>query len=233
MKMPRKAVRGSIVGAVVAALLTGPFVAWQAAQGGESTRASALAPRGIVVVGDSISARYDDSVGSEDQAWWSFVGRHFDAPVTTFAQSGSGYLRPGLACTGDRFVDRPDVYAGGVAPSIVFVEGGRNDWAVCRGGRFVPSTDTEVRHAVDDYLDVLQTYLPRSTRIIVLGPPWGPLAPTTGLRITSVVRAAAAAHDVEFIDTTGTLTRAHVLDGVHPNRAGSRAIAVKVIRALT
>jgi lysophospholipase L1-like esterase len=223
--------RRSVVVALLLALVAGPFVAWQGAEGEQTRGVSALAPHGIVVVGDSITARYNDKPGDDEQAWWSVMGRHFDADVRTHAQSGSGYLRPGHRCEGDRFIDRSDAFTG-QAPSIVLVEGGRNDWARCVDGVFVPSTDAEVRHAVDTYLDVLQTYLPSTTRIIVVGPPWGPLDRTEGRRVTAIIRSEAAAHDVEFISTAGALTSDRVVDGVHPNRAGSLAIARRVIRGL-
>jgi lysophospholipase L1-like esterase len=225
------ATRRSIVVAFVLALVAGPFVAWQGAQGDQTRPVSTLAPHGIVVVGDSITARYNDTPGDADQGWWSVTARRFDADVRTYAQSGSGYLRPGHRCTGDRFIDRPRAFTGD-APSILIVEGGRNDWARCVDGAFVPSTDAEVRHAVDTYLDVLQTYLPPTTRIIVVGPPWGPLDRDEGRRVTAVIRSEAHAHGIQFIATGGALTRDRVVDGVHPNRAGSLAIARRVIRAL-
>jgi lysophospholipase L1-like esterase len=230
MIMPRATTRRSVAIALVIATIVAPFMAWQGAQGGEKHALSTLAPRGIVVVGDSISARYDDQVGGQQQAWWSITGRRFNANVRTYAQSGSGYLRPGLLCTGDRFIDRTPAYAGD-APSILIVEGGRNDWARCVDGSFVQSTDAEVRHAVDTYLDVLQRWLPRSTRVIVLGPP-GPFDRANGRRVTAIVQAEAKAHGMQFISTTGALTASRVIDGVHPNRAGSVAIARKVIAAL-
>jgi lysophospholipase L1-like esterase len=223
--------RRSIVVAFVLALVVGPFVAWQGAQGDQTRPVSTLAPHGIVVVGDSITARYNDTPGDADQGWWSVTARRFDADVRTYAQSGSGYLRPGHRCTGDRFIDRPRAFTGD-APSILIVEGGRNDWARCVDGAFVPSTDAEVRHAVDTYLDVLQTYLPPTTRIIVVGPPWGPLDRAEGRRVTGVIRSEAQAHGIQFIATGGALTSDRVVDGVHPNRAGSLAIARRVIRAL-
>jgi lysophospholipase L1-like esterase len=223
--------RRSVVIAFVLALLAGPFIAWQGAQGDQTREVSALAPDGIVVVGDSITARYNDEPGHADEGWWSVTARRFDADVRTYAQSGSGYLRPGHRCSGNRFIDRAPAFTG-EAPSILLVEGGRNDWARCVDGVFVPSTDAEVRHAVDTYLDVLQTYLPATTRIIVLGPPWGPLDRAEGRRVTAIIESEARAHDVEFISTAGSLTSARVVDGVHPNRDGSLAIARRVIRAL-
>ena len=209
-------------------LLLGPYSAWQGAEGGT---VSDVAPDGIVVVGDSITARYNDTPGDAVQCWWSVTARRFDAKVRTYAQSGSGYLRPGHRCTGDRFVDRPRAFTGD-APSILIVEGGRNDWARCVDGAFVQSTDAEVRHAVATYLDVLQTYLPATTRIVVVGPPWGPLDRAEGRRVTAVIRSEARAHGIQYIGTGGALTSDRVVDGVHPNRAGSLAIARRVIRGL-
>ncbi|MET0819816.1 MAG: SGNH/GDSL hydrolase family protein [Aeromicrobium sp.] len=231
MRTPRRSTHRSAVVALVLALLIGPFVAWQSAQGGQAQPVSRLAPQGIVVVGDSISARYNDRPGDASQAWWSITGRHFDADVRTYAQSGSGYLRPGHRCTGNRFIDRPDAFTG-AAPSILIVEGGRNDWARCVRGVFQTSTDAEVQHAVGTYLDVLKTYLPSSTRIVVLGPPWGPLDRSDGVRVTRIVAAQARLHGLQFVSTRGALTADRVLDGIHPNRAGSLAIARRVIRAL-
>ncbi len=111
-------------------LCSAPFLAGSA-NGGEPSADSAVAPRGIVVVGDSITARYNDKPGDAMQGWWSIVGRHYDAKVTTYAQSGSGYLRPGQLCTGNRFIDRQQAFTG-EAPSLFIIEGGRNDWADVR-----------------------------------------------------------------------------------------------------
>ncbi len=231
MTLRRATARRSVALAILAALLIAPFIAWQGATGDERVTVSPLAPRGIVVVGDSITARYNDEPGDEKQGWWSMTGDHFDAKVTRYAQSGSGYLRPGLACTGNTFIDRPEAYAG-PAPSLLIIEGGRNDWATCEDGNFIPATDDAIEHAVDRYLDTLQTFLPESTRIIVLGPPWGPHDPANQVRVTAIIKAQAEKHGIQFISTTGALTADRVTDGVHPNRKGSLAIARRVISAL-
>ena len=232
MTIPRVTTRRSVVLAVLAALLIAPFIAWQGATGDQRVTISPLAPRGIVVVGDSITARYDDEPGSAKQGWWSITGDHFHAKVTRYAQSGSGYLRPGHVCTGTTFIDRPDAYAG-PAPSLLIVEGGRNDWATCEDGRFVTAPDDMIEHAVDRYLDTLQTFLPQSTRIVVLGPPWGPLDQANRVRVTAIIQAQAKEHGIQFVSTQGALTADRVVDGVHPNRKGSLAIARRVIAALS
>ncbi|MEH3033607.1 MAG: SGNH/GDSL hydrolase family protein [Aeromicrobium erythreum] len=229
MKVLRPGLRIGVVVALVAALL----VVWSAVRTGAADTGSGPYRHGIVVVGDSITARYDDDPGSEAQGWWSMVGRHFDAPVRTYAQSGSGYQRPGLRCTGNEFVDRPQALRR-PAPSVFIVEGGRNDWARCVEGRFVRASDARVERAVTRYLTLVKTRMPRSTRIVVLGPPWGPLDPWEGRRITSIVHAAADRLGLEYVDTTGTLDSwDHVVDGIHPNRAGSTRIADRVIADLS
>ena len=208
------------------------LAAWQTARGGEQPDPAGPFNGGIVVVGDSITAEYNNQEGDELEGWWSMVGRHFGAHVTTNAQTGSGYLRQGLACTGDRFVDRPEAFRD-TAPSLFIVEGGRNDWASCIEGQHVAASDAEIADAVNHYLDVLQLNLPRSTRIIVLGPPWGTLDQLGRKKLTAIVYNAAKAHGVQYVSTMGTLDRRErVLDGIHPNRAGSRALADRVIAAL-
>lgn len=231
MTRTRTPLRRSLVVAILMALVIAPFIAWQGATGDAPLRTSRLAPHGIVVVGDSITARYNDKPGDPEQGWWSMTGDHFDAEVTRYAQSGSGYLRQGQRCEGNTFIDRPDAYIG-PAPSLFIVEGGRNDWATCRDGRYVVASDDVISHAVDRYLDTLQTFLPESTRIIVLAPPWGPLAATDGLRVTSIIQTQAEGHGMEFVSMQGALTSDRVVDGVHPNRKGSLAIARRVIAAL-
>ena len=89
-----------------------------------------------------------------------------------------------------------------------------------------------IAHAVNRYLTTLQTFLPRSTRIVVVGPPWGPLDPQDGARVTRIIHTAAKQHKLQFISTGGVLTPDRVIDGIHPNLIGSRAIAQRVIRAL-
>ncbi len=220
-----------VVVVLIMVILAAPFLIWQSAQGGERSAPSTMAPHGIVVVGDSITARYNNTPGNPQQGWWSIVGHRYDANVTTFAQSGSGYLRPGLGCTGNRFIDRPEAFTSR-APSLFIVEGGRNDWSRCVDGFYEPATDAMIAHAVNRYLTTLQTFLPRSTRIVVVGPPWGPLDPQDGARVTRIIHTAAKQHKLQFISTGGALTPDRVIDGIHPNLIGSRAIAQRVIRAL-
>ena len=225
IRLRRRPVAAAMVGAALLALT--PFVGGQDA---EAEAPTDVAPSSIVVVGDSITARYNDRPGDIEQGWWSVVARHYRADVRTYAQTGSGYLRPGLACNGDRFGDRvPAFFA--PSPSVFIIEGGRNDWARCVDGAFRTATDAQIASAADEYMDVVDRLLPASTRVLVLTP-WGPRQPLERMRVTAIIRSAAERHGFEFIDTVGVLGPNEVIDGVHPNRAGSLAIADRVIAAI-
>lgn len=223
----RRRIAAVCAAALVVALV--PFAVWQGADGGPTLQTRSGSD--IVVVGDSITARYVDRVGDEEQGWWSMVGHRLERPVDTYAQSGSGYLRHGAHCTGTTFAERTGALDR-PPPAVFIIEGGRNDWATCRGTTIVPASNAAIASAVDAYLDLVARALPDSTRVVVLGPPWGPLQPIEEAVVTPIVRQSALAHGFEFVDTTGTLPAENVLDGVHPNRAGNEAIARRVLAAL-
>lgn len=212
-----------IVIALVCTLLLAPLVL-------QRVTASASGA-GIVVIGDSISERYNDDPGSAEQAWWSVVGRHYEATVTTFAESGSGFVRLGHRCTGTRFRDRLAEVAKS-APKIVIVEGGRNDSAFCKRETLAESSNAMVRVAVDRFLTNLQNALDPNTTIYVLGPPWGSLNASERSRITSIIKSSAQRHHMRFIDTRGVFNGNRTIDGIHPNRAGSVALGNRVIKGI-
>lgn len=214
--------RFSIVFALVCTLLIAPLVV-------QRVTAAASNPR-IAVFGDSISARYNDKPGNSRQAWWSIVGRHYKIGVKTFAQSGSGYVRDGRRCTGNRFGDRVDAVARS-SPRIVIVEGGRNDWAYCTGRALSETSNAQVKAAVDRFLTKLKRALP-TTKIYVLGPPWGTRDASQRSRINSIIKSSAKRHQMLFIDTQGVFEGKRTLDGTHPNRVGSKALGNRVIEAI-
>lgn len=220
--------------AAVLVAVFGCLLAWAWWTSQDATGSSGQRVRGpanITVIGDSITALYDNEPGGERQGWWSMVGYEYDSYVRTFAQSGSGYLRPGLACTGTRFNQRLHALSTHHA-DMVIVEGGRNDWAQCVDGRFVRAPDDTIRRAVFNYLSDVNRLVSPSTRVLVLGPPWGPLNIDEQERISSIIRAAALHYDMQFVPMDDVLNATRVVDGVHPNRAGSQAIADQVIQAI-
>ncbi len=192
--------------------------------------ASASAPT-VAVLGDSITARYNNESGSQGQGWWSFVGKRYGVKVDTFAESGSGFQRPGNLCQGTTFGQRIDKLIA-ARPKVVFVEGGRNDWARCHNHRLVIATDAQIATGVNSVLGRLRSDLPFRTKFFVLGPPWGPRDMAQRDRVTEIVRTSAVAHGMTFISTTGAFNRSRVLDGTHPNRKGSIALGEVVIKAI-
>ena len=185
----------------------------------------------VAVIGDSITARYNNESGSQGQGWWSFVGKRYGVKIKTFAESGSGFQRPGNLCEGTTFGQRVDQLVAS-KPKIVFVEGGRNDWAHCHNHRLVIATDAEVAAGVDSVLSRLHDGLPFTTRFFILGPAWGTTSADQRDRVTEIIRASAEAHGMTFISTTGVFDGDRVLDGTHPNRAGSIALGQTVIKAV-
>lgn len=196
----------------------------------ERVTASASSTR-VAVIGDSITARYNNHPGNAKQGWWSFVGRHYRVQVETFAQSGSGYGRRGHQCTGNTFGDRLAAVRK-YRPTVVFVEGGRNDWAYCRSGRLRHASNARVEKSVDSFLTELENTVPTGTKIYVLGPPWGPKDLDQRERVTAIVKASANAHGMSYISTRGSFSKDRVRDGIHPNRAGSLKLGTKVIKAV-
>ncbi len=208
---------------LVCALLTVPLAFERVSASADSGR--------VAVIGDSITARYNDHPGNAKQGWWSFVGRKYHVEVKTFAQSGSGYVRQGNSCTGNRFGDRLAAVKT-YKPTVVFVEGGRNDWAYCTNGKFRRASNALIKKSVDSFLTELTESVPAGTKIYVLGPPWGPTGLDQRERVTAIVKASARAHRMSYVSTRGTFSNAHVVDGIHPNRAGSLMLSHKVIKVI-
>lgn len=214
-----------IIGAVLGAFALALVVAEPG-----SDRARAGGPRSMVVVGDSISASYNDEPGSPLQAWWSLVARELGYTPTVLAEAGSGYQRPGAGCTGTAFGDRPGVFDQ-PSPDLIVVEGGRNDWARCDGTDLVEVDSDVLLAAADDFLGRLTQAYP-DARVVVLAPPWGPLQQRYVTDVTDAIEAAAELHDCEFVRMDGVLPAHRTPDGVHPDVNGSKAIAETVLQAL-
>lgn len=114
----------------------------------------------------------------------------------------------------------------------MFVEGGRNDWAYCNHRKLTKASNARIKKGVDSFLTKLQRAVPAHTKIYVLGPPWGPRNLSQRERVTAIVKASAKAHHMTYISTRGSFSKARVVDGVHPNRAGSVKLGKKVIKAI-
>lgn len=212
-------VTGALLGALVLAMVDP-----------STDRARAGDQQSMLVVGDSISASYDDEPGSPLQAWWSIVARELGSTPTVLAEAGSGYQRAGAGCAGTAFGDRPGVFDQ-PSPDLVVVEGGRNDWARCDGTDLVEVDPDVVLAAAEEFLGRLTQAYP-DARIVVLAPPWGPLHQQYADGVTDAIETAADRQGCEFVRLDGVLPAARTTDGAHPNLAGSTAIADTVLRAL-
>lgn len=93
----------------------------------------------ILVVGDSITARYNDTAGSPERGWWSFVGERLGANVVTAAQSGTGVIARGGSTQCALRSKNPYTTVGyrltrsvkAVKPDAIIIASGANDWRRC------------------------------------------------------------------------------------------------------
>ena len=195
------------------------------------SRATASDQRGagprLVVMGDSITASYNDDDGDERQGWWSMVGRHLNQQVVRSAQAGSGYIRRGAErCDGTRFYDRRNDLRGA---DIVIIEGGRNDWKRC-GTDMATVGVHDVRAAIVKLLDWVDRQ-PVADKNVYLMSPWGPMDQLAGITMTQIIQTEAEIHGFHFIDTWGALSAkpGRTYDGIHPTLAGSTSLYRYVI----
>ncbi|WP_082530556.1 SGNH/GDSL hydrolase family protein [Aeromicrobium sp. Root344] len=204
---------------------------------------AAAAPAGasttptMVVIGDSITSRHNDTVGSASRGWWSYLGSKLELRVIRHAVRGSGYGKRGKAndgtdvCGRSTFRQRLEnatVAQHVKAARVVIVEGGINDYMTCvrKDGEWdqVRSTESEVKvqiHATMVRLAELRASAPSSVYVTA---PFGPFAPAdrTKAWILPFLKAEAEAAGFHYVDTAhGTLYGDRTSDKVHPNAAGN------------
>lgn len=191
----------------------------------------------LLVIGDSITARYGDAVGPS-RGWWSIVAESIGMTPIVSAESGSGFLmhgatRPdgthGTRCSGSDFTQRLTVVTS-VKPDAIIVEGGRNDFKVCGKGKRHTATRAETTAAIAEYMRNLST-LTRSLRIpaanIYVASPWGSAHGREAHVIRPLVKKYAERYGFTWL-ATGTLATKYTVDGTHPNTAGNVELARRV-----
>lgn len=126
-----------ILSVTAAAVLAGGLIVGRP----EPVEAVATPPKPtIMVIGDSITARYNDIPGHANRGWWSFVGESLGANMTTWAESGTGILARGGAkyC---KLMDKNPLTTHGYRTKRalrwykfdgLIVEVGANDWRRCK-----------------------------------------------------------------------------------------------------
>ena len=187
----------------------------------------------IHVVGDSITAWFNDEPGSRSQGWWSILGRGMDArTLTTSAEGGSGMNVRGNACNGTTFGQRlPRL----TATDVLVIEGGRNDYKSCtpENRTIVLSPDQQVA-GVNTYMDALLarvTALGMSATQVYVVTPWGTRDRERGDLLQAAIESAATARGFTYVRTP-VLGDSITIDGVHPTRQGNLSLAAIMRAAL-
>ncbi|MGY1671010.1 SGNH/GDSL hydrolase family protein [Geodermatophilus sp. SYSU D00710] len=184
----------------------------------ESPESSGVAR--ILVIGDS-DTRGTEEGGQDDAGWPSLLERGTpNTEIQVLATEDAGYV----TTTGDptladlvRDADLTDV-------DMVIISGSRYDAA---------GIADRVSAAAQQVVDSLRSRAPEAT-LLIIGPAWPGTDPPAGIRNNrDVVRAAAEAADVTFVDplTEGWLTDAPDLvgaDGVHLTDEGHAYLADRV-----
>jgi lysophospholipase L1-like esterase len=191
----------------------------------------------MVIIGDSITARYNDIVGSTSRGWWSYLGDKLDLRVIRHAERGSGFGKRGKSadgtnvCGGTTFYERlkrTTVVANVKAARVVIVAGGVNDYMTCvyRDGAWkqVASTRADVEYEIHRTMLRLAELRPTSKSSVYITAPFGPYEPVAATKawIVPFIQAEAKAAGFRYVDTAnGTLYGNRTDDQVHPNAAGN------------
>lgn len=183
----------------------------------------------VVVIGDSMTARYDDEVGSPNRAMYSFLAEKLSMTPVTFAESGSGFYRRGIdsSCTGTRYADRIS-RALAANPRVLLVQGGRNDYRGCTKPVSQATTEKYTR----SFLRSLALAADRSglrRRDIYVHSPWGTTKVAEGKRIRPMIKQWTRYYGLIFISGT-SMDRDDAPDGIHPDESGVQFLLAQVLR---
>lgn len=227
MKPKRMRKLGSVVGIVCVAVLicvgiAGMLVLNSTLVISDSTRGKPVA----VFIGDSYSV--GEGITNGSARWTSIVASDFGWIESNYAFGGTGYSRNGLLagcgriyCPNyDQVIDR----LFGEPPSFVVISGGRND-------EDASSFETSVLQT----LSKAQSKWPETT-VIVTSPIWGSETPPAWFSgVASTAREVATSNGVAYLDLGEPFrNRPDLLgpDGIHPNEAGQRVLAMAFERAM-
>lgn len=217
-----------LVAAAVALLASGitylvTVRAWEGAPRGAGTTSAppAHGPRPVAAfLGDSYTV--GSGASSPELRWTTLVAKEEGWGEANFGELGSGYIMPGFG--GTSYLGRVQQVVN-VRPDIVVVAGGQNDLGA----------NGDVDAAVRATLTLLRDGLPYA-RLYVVGPTWAQAPPPPKLvDIETTAKEAASVVDAQFIPALGWLADRPDLmapDNIHPNDAGHRLIADRVIAAI-
>ncbi len=245
-------VRGLAAGCLAAALLSAPAAAGATTTPSPTTEPPTTGAAGhLMVVGDSISAapRYGTEADEPRfKAWWAYVLDSFGPgwTHTISAQAGSGMLNRGNArptdltdldttnarCNGTSFGQRLQAVRD-ARPTVLIIEGGRNDFKKCVDNQLHRATEAETKTAVAAYLRDLGTTvdsigLARSSVYVMV--PWGTTFANQRDVVTYAVERHARARGFSYVPLP-IVAQKDTIDGTHPNEAGSKRLAAQVLAA--
>ena len=191
----------------------------------------------MVIIGDSITARYSNTVGSTNRGWWSYLGDKLDLRVIRHAERGSGFGKRGKAadgtgvCEGTTFSGRllkTAVVQDVKAARMVIVAGGVNDFKTCvlKDGVWtqVPSTRAKVEFEIHRTMERIAALRPTRRSSVYITAPFGPYEPAAATKawLVPFMEAEAKAAGFRYVDTAhGTLYADRTSDQIHPNSAGN------------
>jgi len=187
----------------------------------------------MVVIGDSITARYNATPGDPNEGWWSMLARKAGYDVIPLGESGSGVLKFGNGCSGTRFFERlPRALS--YSPDILIIEGGRNDAWKCVD----PGSSTAIEDASADYiakrwdlfLDNVKAQKAAKTQVWVMTP-WGTKFTPERSMVYPIVKEATLAHGFGWVGLS-ELPDDRTVDGTHPNYEGNRYIYIKAYNTM-
>ena len=180
--------------------------------------------RGPQPVAAFLGDSYTAGVGASTPAlqWTTLVARKEGWGEANFGEAGSGYITKGFDKTS--YLGRVQEVVD-VRPDIVVVAGGQNDMG----------SNGDVDAGVKATLELLRDGLPRA-KMYVVGPTWAQQPPPPSLvEIETAAQKAAAEVDAQFIPALDWIAGRPDLmapDNIHPNDAGHRLIADRVVGAV-
>ncbi len=177
----------------------------------------------LVVLGDSIAS--GTPIGGQGAAGWpAIVAQKLGLLSLLSAQPGTGYTKD--YSSGSAYPTRVnDVIA--LRPSILIVEGSRNDTDAAATKRIAIEVLTKLRSA-----------LPQA-QILVIGPFYLDAMNQRTTPINEAVKAAAVSLHLTYVDTLkagwflGSAHRFVGSDGIHPTDEGHRYIADLIVPLVT
>lgn len=197
----------------------------------------------LVVLGDSISAYYNNKSGSQNRAWWSYLASKTQLKPVVLAEGGSGFTRRGRVtryekgCQGTTLHERLQKSKNRAQikkAKVVVIMAGVNDPRKCAYPdtksraeyTLAPTTKEEVSKAVRVTMrEIKRIRGAKRMKSVYVTVPWGEHRPEDKGWVTSAVKAGAKKYRAQYVNTSSALTSPQRRkDHTHPNRAGSKAL---------